>query len=273
MAQDAEVALETMQTVTSTYETLNSTSEWLNNVLGKIDEYESTIRLTTDLGASYENLINTCIYGYNWATKALQTGTISPSDFSYFVLILDNAYRKGARTIKETTELIAAYSGLTKDEKQKKLQEQTKENNATANAINGTINNLEQSALTALTRSKYDEFIESAFNKVVNKQEYNVSKQQARKNIQEESAAVSDGGQQIKELKDEISSSTDKGESILNFVTAIIGLLAIIMSIPAYFKYTKGERQAQDNIYKLIMGTIIIIVIIQAFGRVILSFL
>ena len=43
------------------------------------------------------------------------------------------------------------------------------------------------------------------------------------------------------------------------------------MSIPALIKIAHGERQSQDALYKLFMGTIAIIFIIQVFGRLIMS--
>ena len=94
-------------------------------------------------------------------------------------------------------------------------------------------------------------------------------KETEQESAQDESSAVSsDKGDALNSVSNGLFGLRNH---VLNFICAIIGLLAIFMSIPALIKIAHGERQSQDALYKLFMGTIAIIFIIQVFGRLIMS--
>ena len=233
-----------------------------------------------------------CVYAYNWTQKAVTDGDITIEEAADFTLLLEYIYRNAISNVNNMFRLFTTDSSkLPLTEKLRQLYKAAEDTKADITALDKTIKEKEDdivatnggNAMWQIVYGMYGN--DSDFNRAQNSiiEEMNkrrtvkdaatdllqADKEQAESG-QTSGGPVSDDGKAIKETASVLRDSKT-GSSILNIVCFIIGILALIMSIPALIKVTHGERQSQDALYKLIMGTVAIIFIIQVFGRLILK--
>ena len=241
-----------------------------------------------DLEALYytgKSLTSTCIYAYNWTKKAVTDGTITPQEAASMLRNIDYIAMRSAYIIENAIQTFFDSSKkLTWDQKIQAIKKSIQELLNWNKDIEKKIDDIENDKKDKAEQSALKESVQTAYGTIssdsakifkdpitVKNALENIKKgEAANKSNNEENASTpkSDGGNAVNAVATTIFGTR---AAVLNLVCAIIGLLAVIMSIPALLKIAHGERQSQDALYKLFMGTIAAIFIIQVFGRFIIS--
>lgn len=75
-------------------------------------------------------------------------------------------------------------------------------------------------------------------------------------------------GTSLKEEEEDVY-SIGKNHAVRDFLLYVIGILALLMTLPAYLKYNSGERQSLNTIWKLVAGTVVMIGIVFLFDEIV----
>lgn len=281
MIQEAMSAEEYFQQKLKEYDKQTEMTDWIASQFTKA---EDVLKIANNVDRIYQNnktLLSTCIYSYDWMKEELERGNITPYDFVRLSMLLEYVYQASQSNLKDILALLKdTKNGVTNDKKLEEAAKASEVSGVAAKALEAQIDEEKQKIkekhageafhnyLSALITSseKYSDIYIPTKKEVRELLDKNEEESEDEEVVKYE--INSDKGTEARALTSKLSSSK---ESILNLVSFIVGILAIIMAIPAYLKVTKGEQQSKDTLYKLIMGTIAIVVIIQVFGRFFLS--
>lgn len=287
MALDAERALDGFAAQLEGVESMSKTVGFMRDASGKIRDAYAIKSAIETLYHQNRGLYEDCVYAHNWSQQKLLEGNLKPTDALMLSLLTESIYKRAYNNLSEILTLIdSKNSGLTLNERLEKIIADARQAKLEREAINAIIASVEEDIKDQSAGEYYSAYLKTAFgtSKIDSddsylKGFYLPTKKEAREIValqdkaseeDEESQPIinSDNGAKLKEATKEV---VESGSSVLNIVTLIIGLLAIIMSLPTLYRVNHGEQQSKDVLYKLIMGTIAIIFIIQVFGRLILS--
>lgn len=281
MFADAETALNTWASLLDNVENTGQLVDMLKKTTGAIQKYK---RVKSQVEAVYynnKNLYETCVYAYQWAQEKLNKGEITIADATKITLLIDYIYRRATSNFTEIIDLITDdNSGLSAAEGEAKVQEIAEGSKADAEAIEGIIEEQEEMERITAESKHFLAMLQSAYGTAgENDGIVMPTKQDAKQDldniIKEDENASEDkktfSSDKGKAIEHNIKELRQLDESILNVVCVIIGVLAIIMAIPAYIRVNHGQQQSKDALYKLFMGTVAIIFIIQVFGRLLFT--
>lgn len=269
------ISMQNLETAQKTSDLIGSAFKTLTAVTQGYDDLET-------LYYAGKSLTSTCVYTYNWVKQAVTDGLLTPTEAAnimrkvdYIAMrsayILDNAIqlfftdRKDLKWDERILAIKKSIQELFNWQKELENEIKDKEEQAKDKAAEDAL----EEAMATIYGSKPEELTRFFKMPVTVKSAKEQMKETEQESAQDESSAVSsDKGDALNSVSNGLFGLRNH---VLNFICAIIGLLAIFMSIPALIKIAHGERQSQDALYKLFMGTIAIIFIIQVFGRLIMS--
>lgn len=242
-----------------------------------------------------EMLYTKSIYTYDYLQRQLSDGNITLSEVSYILGLLDYYNNYGQKILKDISDLFTN-PDLSFEFKLAKLRENMKRMEGLSNSVDEEIQKKEEAIEDQKELASLKGWFNSAYglnvddvNRVVitaAKAKQDVKKAQeelAKKNGQQANNAASSGSGQDSGQEDapatvstgEVNSTatgiSKMGTAVLNWVSVAVGLLFILMAVPAYMRKNQGHQQSEDAIMKLFRGTIIIIIAIQIVGRVLFA--
>lgn len=280
--QQMQTALNQWATQLESLEKGKEMAKFMRDAYGKLQTGEAYYNAFKTLYFNNKSLLDACLYGYEWLRDSIEEGTVDISTAAQFTALLEYLYRKSWSNANYAYQLFSNdTTGLTLEEKFRQIAKKSKETANDAAAVDGVVKRLQEDALATAQGKLTSTLLALAYGSKAPLPNYykidknSIKPSDARKDVKNNTQELndiinSDSGKQLRKVQSALRGGKFT-ESILNLVCAIIGILAVIMAIPAYLKVTRGERQSADVLYKLFMGTIAIIAIIQVFGRFFLS--
>lgn len=229
-----------------------------------------------------EILYKRSIYTYNYVQTMLANGKISLSDASYIMGMVEYFDSFGLKTVKDIRDIIFN-KDLTFEFKLKRIREALMKLRSASKILADTVQEVEEEQEAVEEYEAVKHWFKTTYGIDVDKtNSIAKSYEQAKKDVKAAQTQLS-GGKSTntnpdvpvtvnqKEVKEKGNQINELGIKIMNWITMIVGLLFVIMAVPAYFRRNQGHQQSQDAIMKLFRGTLIIIIVIQVMGRILFS--